>query len=552
MPRRWKQRGVDVSRCRIDDDAARRNAELIRRRPEQVLALITSGQSVFTRHDIARTLGRYITGTDAFHAALAAVMASPQLVLLQQEQKHEPARYSTREMIELERLMAKSAIRMAERSAHAVRTATVTKAIAKQNEDLTGRGLGDEQVRAVLHVTGPEQIAAVTGFAGAGKSTMLAAARRAWEADGYRVHGAALAGKAAEGLTSSSGIASRTLASWELGWENGRSILGHRDILVIDEAGMIGSRQLCRFVQQVEARGAKLVLVGDHEQLQIGAGSPFRAITERTGAIELTEIRRQEDDWQRQASIAFATRRTPEALAHYDQQNAIRFANDRTQACADLVRDYLHDLRDNPRHSRIALAHRRVDVRAINDAIRQGLQAEGVLAKGSSRPSHGRQHLSAEMMRDRWVEKSFTAPSTASGPLPPVTVSSCCRTIAASGSRTACSGRWTPSSRTHYSCGSTRYRPTEKRPRITIRPKDYQSFDHGYATTIHKAQGATVDRSFVMASATMDRHLTYVAVTRHRLQAMLYAGRDAFRDMKALTAGMSRCGAQANHARLYR
>lgn len=81
-----KERGVDVSRCRIDDDAARRNAELIRRRPEQVLALITSGQSVFTRHDIAGTLGRYITGTDAFHAALAAVMASPQLVLLQQEQ----------------------------------------------------------------------------------------------------------------------------------------------------------------------------------------------------------------------------------------------------------------------------------------------------------------------------------------------------------------------------------------------------------------------------------------------------------------------------------
>lgn len=425
---------------------------------------------------------------------------------------------------------------MAERSAHAVRRATVRNAIARQNEDLTGRGLGDEQLRAVLHVTGPEQIAAVTGFAGAGKSTMLAAARRAWEADGYRVHGAALAGKAAEELSASSGIASRTLASWELGWENGRSILGHRDILVIDEAGMIGSRQLCRFVQQVEARGAKLVLVGDHEQLQaIGAGSPFRAIVERTGAIELTEIRRQKEDWQRQASIALATRRTPEALAQYDQQNAIRFADDRQQACADLVRDYLADRRDNPRHSRIALAHRRVDVRAINDAIRQGLQAEGVLAKGSGNDAandagqtdgeivfqtvNGRRAFAAgdrivllQNDRDLGVKNGMLGTVDAVEP-----------------------------DALHLRLDGGTGRQNNGRS-ITIRPKHYQFFDHGYATTIHKAQGATVDRSFVMASATMDRHLTYVAMTRHRLQAMLYAARDAFRDMHALTAGMSRSG----------
>lgn len=531
-----KERGVDVSRCRIEDDAARRNAELIRRRPEQVLALITSGQSVFTRHDIAKTLSRYITDAAAFHAALAAVMASPQLVLLQQEQKHEPARYSTREMIELERLMAESAIRMAERSGHGVRPATVTNAIVRQNDQLAGSGLSDEQVRAVLHVTGPEQISAVTGFAGAGKSTMLMAARRAWEADGYRVHGAALAGKAAEGLTSSSGIVSRTLASWELGWENGKSMLGHRDILVIDEAGMIGSRQLCRFVRQVEARGAKLVLVGDHEQLQaIGAGSPFRAITEQIGAIELTEIRRQKHDWQRQASIALATRRTPEALAHYDQQNAIRFADDREQACADLVRDYLKDRRDNPDQSRIALAHRRVDVRAINDAIRQGLQAEGVLAKGSGNDATNDAGQTDGEIVCQTVNgrRAFAAGDR-------IVLLRNDRALAVKNGMLGTVESVEPDALHLRLDGSSGGQKTGRR--LTIRPKDYHSLDHGYATTIHKAQGATVDRSFVMASATMDRHLTYVAMTRHRLQAMLYAGRDEFKNINALTASMSRSG----------
>ncbi|WP_421481126.1 AAA family ATPase, partial [Agrobacterium rosae] len=91
-----------------------------------------------------------------------------------------------------------------------------------QDAMLPGSGLSDEQRTAVRHITSPQQIAAVIGFAGAGKSTMLAAARDAWERQGFTVHGAALAGKAAEGLTQSSGIAARTLASWEYGWQNGK------------------------------------------------------------------------------------------------------------------------------------------------------------------------------------------------------------------------------------------------------------------------------------------------------------------------------------------
>jgi hypothetical protein len=75
-------------------------------------------------------------------------------------------------------------------------------------------------------------------------------------------------------------------------------------------------------------------------------------------------------------------------------------------------------------------------------------------------------------------------------------------------------------------------------------PRGYQSFDHGYATTIHKTQGATVDRAFVLASQTMDRHLTYVSMTRHRDRVQLYAGRDAFRDNRDLAATLGRSGAK--------
>ena len=240
--------------------------------------------------------------------------------------------------------MADSAMRMAERQRHGVEHRHVAAALSVQdmaiqravaadvgarvddgelseadaNKAIAAAGLSDEQRGAIEHITGPRQIAAVVGFAGAGKSTMLAAAREAWTADGFTVHGAALSGKAAEGLEESSGIQSRTLASWDYGWKAGRGELGPKDILVIDEAGMVGSRQLARFVGEAERTGAKLVLVGDHEQLQaIGAGAPFRAIAERIGFASLQDIRRQHDDWQRAASMDFAQHKTAEGLAAY-------------------------------------------------------------------------------------------------------------------------------------------------------------------------------------------------------------------------------------------
>ena len=108
----------------------------------------------------------------------------------------------------------------------------------------------------------------VVGFAGTGKSYLLGAAREAWERQGYRVLGAALAGIAAEGLAGSSGIESRTLASRFCSWDKGKDRLTKHDVLVVDEAGMLGSQQMARLLEEVQEVHAKLVLIGDPEQLQ--------------------------------------------------------------------------------------------------------------------------------------------------------------------------------------------------------------------------------------------------------------------------------------------
>ena len=518
-----ERRGLDVSRSRLDEDAARRNAELIRSKPEQVLILITGEKSVFDRRDVARALHRYINDDpQEFQSAFAKVMASPALVELQAERADaatgeiELARYSTREMVEIESGMIESAQRMHQARNHGVDRRHVERAIDRQDAaiqrsagDASAR-LSDEQRRAIEHITGPERIAAVVGYAGAGKSTMLAAAREAWEAEGYQVHGAALSGKAAEGLEESSGIQSRTLASWSRGWENNRGTIGRGDVFVIDEAGMVGSRQLARFVGEAEARGAKIVLVGDHEQLQaIGAGAPFRAITEEIGHAELSEIRRQRVDWQREASVDFATHRTAEGLAAYRDHGNISFAETGEDARGQIVRDYLADRDERPDGTRVAMAHRRADVRAINDAIRTELQDRGELAQGEDagaltfQTNDGKREFAPgdrivflENNRDLGVKNGMLGTVEAVEP---------------HAIRVRLDGKVADEPRT-----------------VNVPMNDYQTVDHGYATTIHKNQGATVDRSFVLASGTMDRHLTYVAMTRHRDGVQLYAAQDEF------------------------
>jgi len=525
-----QQQGMAVERGRLDDEAARQNAELIQQKPEQVLTLISNEKSVFDRHDIAKTLHRYINDdAQTFRNAFAAVMASSALVELQAEHIDPEtgdvsnARYSTREMIDLELGMARSAERLHQVQSHGVDPRHVERAMERQDRSLRrssggmvaasdpSAGLSDEQRHAIEHITGPEGIAAVVGFAGAGKSTMLAAAREAWEAEGYQVHGAALAGKAAEGLEESSGIESRTLASWSYSWDHGRDLIGRRDVFVIDEAGMVGSRQLARFIGEAEARGAKIVLVGDHEQLQaIGAGAPFRAIAEQIGHVELSGIRRQRHDWQRQASVAFATHKTAEGLAAYRDHGDIHFAESRDAAMAQIVRDYVADSERRADGSRVAMAHRRADVRALNTAIRSELQNRQRLERG-----HG---LSDGAGRGDGEELTF---QTSNG-----------KRAFAPGDRIIFLENNRDLGVKNGMLGTVEYVEPNKiiarldgrgGDSVSILTDSYQAIDHGYATTIHKNQGATVDHAFVLASSTMDRHLAYVAMTRHRDSVQLYA-----------------------------
>ncbi|MBW9054574.1 Ti-type conjugative transfer relaxase TraA [Rhizobium mesosinicum] len=490
-----------LERIELLEARRRENARRIQRRPEIVLDLITREKSVFDIQDVAKVLHRYIDDRALFQSLMVRVLQSPEALRLERERiafatgTRVPAKYTTRELIRIEAEMANRAICLAGRSSHGVRQAALEATFAHHSR------LSEEQRTAIEHVAGPERIAAVIGRAGAGKTTMMKAAREAWEAAGYRVVGGALAGKAAEGLEKEAEIASRTLSSWELCWSGGRNQLDAKTVFVLDEAGMVSSRQMALLVETVTKVGAKLVLVGDPEQLQpIEAGSAFRAIADRIGYAELETIYRQREQWMRDASLDLARGNIRKAIDAYTAQGRMIGLRLKDEAIDTLIADWSRDY--DPAKTTLILAHLRRDVRMLNEMARAELVERGVLCEGFAfRTEDGSRNFA---VGDQIVFlKNEGSLGVKNGMLAKVVEAAQNRIVAAIGEG-------------------------EHRRQVTVEQRFYNNLDHGYATTIHKSQGATVDRVKVLASLSLDRHLTYVAMTRHREDLRVYYGTRSF------------------------
>ncbi|MBY3238381.1 Ti-type conjugative transfer relaxase TraA [Rhizobium laguerreae] len=519
-------------------DLARRQemADRLLADPALLLKQLGNERSTFDERDIAKALHRTVDDPADFANIRARLMASDDLIMLKPQQvdaetgkASEPAVFTTREILRIEYDMVQSVRVFSEQKGFAVPSryiAAAVKSVEAGDPDKPFK-LDAEQINAISHITGDTGIAAVVGLAGAGKSTLLAAARVAWEGEGRRVIGAALAGKAAEGLEDSSGIRSRTLASWELIWANGHETLHRGDVLVIDEAGMVSSQQMARVLKLMEQAGAKVVLVGDAMQLQpIQAGAAFRAITERIGFAELAGVRRQREDWAREASRLFARGEIERGLDAYARHGHLVEAGTRAETIARIVADWTEARKQAIRNSTVVandgrlrgdgllvLAHTNQDVKRLNEALRSVMTGEGALDEGRSfRTERGAREFA---VGDRMIflENARFLEPRAPRLGPQYVKNGMLGTVVSTGDKR----------------GDTLLSVRLDNGRDVVFSEDsYRNVDHGYAATIHKSQGATVERTFVLATGMMDQHLTYVSMTRHRDRADLYAAKEDF------------------------
>ncbi|MCX4707181.1 MobF family relaxase [Streptomyces sp. NBC_01373] len=253
-------------------------------------------------------------------------------------------------------------------------------------EVAAGYEVSDEQREAVTRIlTAGHGIEAIVGGAGAGKSTLMDAARIAWDATGTTYAGATLTAVAAKNLNDASGIPSRTVAAWLGEIRDGRGLRGI-DVLVIDEATMVDDRSAAALMAEAARTGTKVVAIGDHLQLQaVGVGGWFREVHRIVHGLTLTENRRQEDAAERQALEIWRTgdhRLALELLAAGGRVHSAETADEaRSQILTtwdELRGSRWPDTYDLIQHL-VVLAARNSDVDALNLGAQQIRRAAGEL-----------------------------------------------------------------------------------------------------------------------------------------------------------------------------
>ena len=386
-------------------------------------------------------------------------------------------------------------------------------------------GLSDGQRAAADRIAAGGGLTVVEGFAGAGKSTMLRVAAEDLRFSGHDVIGVAPSGKAAKGLQDSARIESNTLTRTLMDIERGDKQLTANSVVVVDEAGMARNDELGRLAQQVADARGRLVLVGDDKQLgAVGRGGGFAEAREIAGGrtARLDEIFRQREGWQRDASQAFGEGRAREAIQSHIDHGRVEWAASRGTARNMLVSDYVRELdRGTKAENMLALAHENRDVKAINSEIRDAIKERGGLQNERTYKLEGEDGKTQKIgiaAGDRVVFEKNT--HDANG-------------------KEVKNGEFGTVSKVDSRGFSVRMDDGSSR---RVEDGARQQMSYGYASSIHKSQGATVDKTHVLASRGMDSKLTYVSMSRQREDTKLYANTTEFKSAGHLNNCLSRDG----------
>jgi conjugative relaxase-like TrwC/TraI family protein len=399
-------------------------------------------------------------------------------------------RYTTPDLLALEQRLVDTATRLTGVGRAVVDEPTLD-AVLAQRATLTG-----EQRTAVAQLTrSGHGVEVLVGRAGTGKTYTLGAAYDAWRRAGIEVVGCALAARAARELEAGSGISSGTIDRLLAELARPAGGLPSGGVLVVDEAGMVGTRTLTRLLDATHQADVKLVLVGDHHQLpEIDAGGAFAGLVTRLPAIELVDNRRQQHGWEIAALDQLRDGDLPAAIDAYHANGRLVVADTADTLREQLVGDWWHTVVEHGADA-VMVAARRTDIDDLNTRARTRLTADGQLA---GRPLTVAGH--EFQVGDRVL---------------------CLRNHRTVGVLNGTRGTVTAiDHRTRQL--TVRRDDTDQTVALPADYLDAGHLTHGYALTAHKAQGLTCDATFVLGSDEIYREWGYVALSRGRTDNRLY------------------------------
>ncbi|WP_156229535.1 MobF family relaxase [Corynebacterium comes] len=405
---------------------------------------------------------------------------------------------------------------VAEPTAHIATRTSVTKALS-EHATTSGFELNEGQKLLVSHLTeSGAQLTAGVGPAGTGKTASMAVVARIWQAHGHQVIALAPSATAAQNLAEDIGTPGHTLASLTYRWrgmvgDHPRSLdhlgitLKPGDMLLLDEAGMATTADLAALVEIAQASGAVVRMVGDPHQLDaVETGGLFRTLVKRDQSIELDQVMRMGADTD-QANAGLAIRHgDATGLKLYHSRGWVHHG-----ARSDMVTAAAHAHLADEQAGRtgILIASTRADVDAANQIIRDARCQRGLVDTDGPHVTLGTGHQAAagDVILTR-------------------------RNQTIGGQRVLNGHRFTI---THIRQDGSLEVTSQERRRPLILPAQYvaEHVQLGYAATVHRAQGVTVDVTRAVVGSETDRRGLYVAATRGKKQNHIYVAEDTRIDL---------------------
>ncbi len=450
-----------------------------------------------------------------------------------------------------------------------------------------GNEYSDEQVRAIRHAASrPGRLALVEGAAGSGKSHMLYPLAELWRGEGKSVRALAVPWRPAVELATAMQAPPSAVYPFLRDVRKGAKTVNADTVLVVDEAGMLSTRQALQLVQLSDTTGCKLVLVGDTQQQQpIEAGPGMRIVRDAVGSVRVDRIRRQLPDledwlrevdglsdeeatvraagmdraareaarerftemnrqrrkagekrlsikrpWQLGISALLRNGAMHQAFTELHRRGRFGLADGKEEALLDLVGRWAAYTAEHPTHSTIVLARTRADVRALSALLRARHHAAA--KRGAARQGKDDEIQSAIIRIHRIGERGKAVEANLEvrpgerlrigTPVPDLALYT--------GDIVTVTGIEQRRDRDGAQQCRLTVRTAEKRT-VSFAPEEIRSYvgeillDHGYATTATSAQGATVDAAFLLLDEGMARESTYPACTRHKRHLEVVADR---------------------------
>lgn len=491
----------------------RENGWRIIENPTIALDALTAMQSTFTKRDLEKYVFAHTDGVEQYTKAFNSILSSQSLMQLDDDKQ----KFTSSQMRETESKILDD-VRYLSGKKHGERDADTHMCALQVSFNRT---FNEEQKNSFdLFMTG-RQIAVLNGAAGTGKSYVLGAVNEAYSDAGFKVIGAALQGTTAQNMEIDAGIKSSTIASLLKRLDNEQNMpslkqtLDSKTVLIIDEAGMVGSRDMQKLIEHAKRTEASIRLVGDDKQLNaVSAGSAFSKVQNNVGSenrAELVNIIRQRDENQRAASVQLSQHNIAGGLSVYEDLNKIHSLETQQGAREYIVSQWAASDKD-----KIMLAYTNADVNAMNKAARSILREKGGLgidvkastAKGSIDLAEGDLILFKEANKDMGVLNGT---------------------------------RGTVERITAYDGKAESLVVTlNDGKKVDFSLEQYNNLNHAYASTVHSSQGVTVDEAFLLVSSAMNANLTYVAATRHRDDLTIAFSREQFQDISDMKQKLSK------------